>query len=130
MLPFPMARRIPPFPSPPPVSSSSLIPTDLLGAFAPPQRSNLSALCFHNLRNPSSHLPADIDFYPLYFHNLTNCFSCKSFILITIRVARGVTPNNSPSHFTPLVARRPKKDKPLFLILLRTLCRRQKTYLF
>src|ERR1700676_994938 len=122
MLPFPMARRIPPFPSPPPVSSSSLIPTDLLGAFAPPQRSNLSALCFHNLRNPSSHLPADIDFYPLYFHNLTNCFSCKSFILITIRVARGCHPKqfSQPLH-SPCGPPTEERQTPFFDIVTNSL---------
>jgi len=34
---------------------------------------------------------ADTIFSALCFHNLTNCFSHKSFVSITIRVARGVT---------------------------------------
>jgi hypothetical protein len=38
-------------------------------------------------------------FRPLCFHHLTNCFSRKSFVLITIRVAQGCGP-----HFLPFPA--------------------------
>ena len=111
----PMARRIPPLPSPPPVSSSSLIPTDLLGAFAPPQRSNLSALCFHNLTNLFSRLPAHIDFYFHHFHALTNCLFRKSFALINICVA----PWCFSREFEPFRYSRLKTKVKSFIFILR-----------
>jgi hypothetical protein len=53
--------------------------------------------------------PLPIDFLPLCFHILTNCFSSKFFIFTTIRIARGVTPNE------PLAqqCREPKEDAAL-----------------
>ena len=59
MLPFPMARRIPPLPSPPVVPFRSFPPANLLRAcpsgrraFVPLRQPNLSPLCFHTLTNP------------------------------------------------------------------------------
>jgi len=46
-----------------------------------------SVHCVHHFANPSSRLPAHIDFYFHHFHALTDCLFRKSFTLINICVA-------------------------------------------
>jgi hypothetical protein len=94
-----MPRLLPTLPPPPAFSWSSPIPTNLFHGFNLRSRSNLSALCFHDLTNPFSRKPFDFTsmqiprgcapfsllsvsvslwrskFVALCFHILTNCFS-------------------------------------------------------
>jgi hypothetical protein len=83
-----MFPRTLPFLTPPAGSHSSFTSAGFLGpASVPHWRSNSATLCFHNFANPSSRLPAHIDFYFHHFHALTNRFFRKSFVLINICVA-------------------------------------------
>ncbi len=71
----------------------------------------------------------------LCFHILTNCFSRKPFILITIPIARGCGGQiQNPSRFSLCAAPAPTLSgylcgKSIPFILLQTLCRLQKSHL-
>ena len=80
MLPFPMPRSIPD-------KTHYIAWPDHHYSLSTAHYPLLSALCFHHFANPSSRLPAHIDFYFHYFHALTNCLFLKSFAFINICVA-------------------------------------------
>jgi hypothetical protein len=61
-----------------PIISNALRPLSVATWVAPP---------FHSNASPVSLQPQNLR--PLCFHNDTNCFSRKPFILTTIRIARG-----------------------------------------
>ena len=80
MLPFPMARSIPD-------KTHYIARPDHHHSLSTAHYPLFSTLCFHHFANPSSRLPANIDFYFHHFHALTNCLFRKSFALINICVA-------------------------------------------
>jgi hypothetical protein len=155
-----MPRLLPTLPPPPAFSWSSPIPTNLFHGFNLRSRSNLSALCFHNLTNPFSRKPFDFTsmqiprgcapfsllsvsaslwrskFVALCFHILTNCFSRlpagllagKPFVLTTIRIAPGAGGKFENCLRFSLCALC-LRGKSILFILLRALCRREKTHL-
>ena len=84
MLPFPMPRSIPD-------KTHYIAPPDHHYSLSTAHYPLFSTLCFHNLTNPSSRLPAHIDFYFHHFHALTNPFSGKTFVFTSIQNPRGVT---------------------------------------
>ncbi len=84
-----------------------------------------SALCFHPLANPFSHLPSHIDFYFLYFHPLTNPLAGKTFVFTSMQNS-GVSPTSVPEF--PMLAPH-KRVKSFVFILLQTLGRREKSHL-
>ena len=155
-----MPRLLPTLPPPPAFSWSSPIPTNLFHGFNLRSRSNLSALCFHNLTNPFSRKPFDFTsmqiprgcapfsllsvsaslwrskFVALCFHILTNCFSRlpagllagKPFVLTTIRIAPGAGGKFENCLRFSLCALC-LGGKSILFILLRALCRREKSHL-
>jgi hypothetical protein len=104
LLPFPVPRLILTFPASSSVPSSSRLSRNSLVTLVAPCSSTFVHLCFHGL---------------------TNCFSRKPFVLITICVA----PWFFPKGFSTSDVRIYKRTNSFIFILLQVLRRREKSHL-